>query len=350
MSCPHCGEASRFVEYRSRSFVSLLGQVRCARGYYHCRHCCHGHLPWDEALRVSAQHLTPAAEEVCSLAGIQESFGKAAERTLRKLAGIRVSESTVERTTEAAGERLGRLLEDGRVFGAAPAWDWNRDHTGTTCAYVSLDATGILMQGPQGSKVDGRMVYVGMVYNPQPRSADEDALAKPCDGARYLAGLYKLDDLGTQLRRQAAQVGMDNAEQWIALSDGGNGLEEFFDVYFPQAVKILDFQHAVGHLTQLAKLLRSVHGAEPLLSAWCHTLKHAGGGRLIVVLQRLDRKKMTQEARAEHDRVLTYFRNHVGRMNYPDGFVSKDKQWLHFAFDDNRHRAVHYSAKLPPLP
>lgn len=39
-----------------------------------------------------------------------------------------------------------------------------------------------------------------------------------------------------------------------------------------------------------------------------------------------------------------------GRMNYPDGFVSEDKQWLHFAFDDNRHRAVHYSAKLPPLP
>ena len=38
-----------------------------------------------------------------------------------------------------------------------------------------------------------------------------------------------------------------------------------------------------------------------------------------------------------------------GRMNYPDGFVSQDKQWLHFAFDDNRHRAVHYSAKLPPL-
>jgi hypothetical protein len=39
-----------------------------------------------------------------------------------------------------------------------------------------------------------------------------------------------------------------------------------------------------------------------------------------------------------------------GRMNYPDGFVSKDRKWLHFAFDDNRHRAVHYSAKLPPLP
>lgn len=38
-----------------------------------------------------------------------------------------------------------------------------------------------------------------------------------------------------------------------------------------------------------------------------------------------------------------------GNMNYPDGFVSEDKQWLHFAFDDNRHRAVHYSAKLPQV-
>ncbi len=37
-----------------------------------------------------------------------------------------------------------------------------------------------------------------------------------------------------------------------------------------------------------------------------------------------------------------------GRLNYPDGFVSADGQWLHFAFDDNRHRAVQYSAKLPP--
>ncbi len=37
-----------------------------------------------------------------------------------------------------------------------------------------------------------------------------------------------------------------------------------------------------------------------------------------------------------------------GRINYPDGFVSSDKQYLHFAYDDNRHRAVYFGAKLPP--
>ncbi len=36
-----------------------------------------------------------------------------------------------------------------------------------------------------------------------------------------------------------------------------------------------------------------------------------------------------------------------GRLNYPDGFVSQDGKFLHFAFDDNRHRAVYYGAKLP---
>jgi hypothetical protein len=36
-----------------------------------------------------------------------------------------------------------------------------------------------------------------------------------------------------------------------------------------------------------------------------------------------------------------------GRLNYPDGFVSKDLKYLHFAYDENRFRAIYYGAKLP---
>lgn len=36
-----------------------------------------------------------------------------------------------------------------------------------------------------------------------------------------------------------------------------------------------------------------------------------------------------------------------GKLNYPEGFVSADGKYLHFAIDDNRHRAVYYGAKLP---
>ncbi|MDF1755348.1 MAG: sialidase family protein [Verrucomicrobiales bacterium] len=37
-------------------------------------------------------------------------------------------------------------------------------------------------------------------------------------------------------------------------------------------------------------------------------------------------------------------------LNYPDGFVSQDRKYLHFAFDDARYRAVYYGAKLPAIP
>ncbi len=317
MNCLQCGESARFVEHREKDIVSLVGTVRLSRCYYHCGHCHSGHFPWDQILRLSPQRLTPGAQEVVSLAGIQESFGKAAGRTLRKLAGICLSESTVERTTETAGARLGQQLQSGQVFGEAEPWDWHQDRDGQTCAYLSLDATGIMMQGDDGAQADGRMVYVGMIYNPQPRQADEDALSKPCDGVRYLAGLYNLEDLGQQMRRQAGQLGMEGADVWIALTDGGNGLEEFADVYFPRAVKILDFHHVTVHLADFAKVFRPGPPAEPLLSAWCHILKHAGGAQLIKVIERLNRKKMSPPTQAEQDRLLNYLRNNVGRMDYP---------------------------------
>lgn len=38
-----------------------------------------------------------------------------------------------------------------------------------------------------------------------------------------------------------------------------------------------------------------------------------------------------------------------GRLNYPDGFVSRDRKYLHFAYDDNRYKAVYYGARLPKV-
>lgn len=319
MTCPHCKESARFVGYRPKTFVSLLDEIRLDRGYYHCDHCGHGHFPWDKLLRLSPQRLTPAAQEVVSLLSVQDSFCKVAERTLYKAAGLRLSESSIQRTTETAGETLGKALVAKQVFGPQRQWEWHRDANGKTCAYVGTDATGILMQGEGGSKAEGHMVNVGMVFNPQPRRDGEKALAMPCDGVRYLAG-HTLDELGLLLRRQAWHVGMDAAEQWIALTDGGQGLENFIDVNFPRAVKILDFQHPVGYLSNVAcALAAKKQEAEALLATWCHTLKHEGGEKMLAILEDLDASElMTEEARPVYEKARTYFRNHVKRMNYPE--------------------------------
>jgi hypothetical protein len=134
--------------------MSLFGKVQLQCSYYHCRHCHTGYRPWDEALRLGNRQVTAGAAEAITLAGLLTSFGRAARNTLVKLTGIRVSESTVQRVTEDAGEKLGQRLESKETFGPAQSWPWNQDKTGHTCAYTSLDFVSVPQQGPQGAKAE----------------------------------------------------------------------------------------------------------------------------------------------------------------------------------------------------
>lgn len=292
-----------------------MGAIRVIRCYYHCRGCGRGHVPWDAELGLGVATLTPAASEVTSIAGVQNSFAQSSEVTLKKLCGLRLSESTVERVTEAAGERVAMLLDE-KTFGEKKCWPWQRDARGKTCAYVSLDATSVRQQGQRGARADGRMAYVGMVYNS--RSEHDDRAVKP-HSVRYLAGFYELDKLGLALRRQAAQVGWDEAEQQIALSDGGNGLEEFFRKNFPLAERILDFWHACGHLTELGLALWPDDEAlrQERVTGWCHQLKHQGGTGMLATLEQLELSGCSSAACGAHADCVRYFQNHRHRMDYP---------------------------------
>ena len=109
--------------------------------------------------------------------------------------------------------------------------------------------------------------------------------------ARYLAGLYELDGLGQQLRRQAAQVGMEAADLWIGLTDGGSGLEDFVHKNFsrPDVVLILDFWHPAEDLGELARLLHPADEAAAQAQAqqWCQAMKHEGGAAVLEQLRSL---------------------------------------------------------------
>lgn len=282
--------------------------------------CGQGSCPWDAAVGLTARRLTPAVERLATLTGaVADSFEKGAE-LLAETAGVRLSESTVERTTEAAGERIAGSLAKG--IGKSSAWDWYRDASGQSVAYVAVDATGIRQQGPHGAKADGRMAYVGMIFNPLPDPERVfEGLPKPGTPmrARYVSGLYPLAEMGPLLRRQGAQVGMDGAKVWVALSDGGTGLEEFLWRNFPRLdAVILDFFHAAEHLGKLATALHPLDesAAKAQTASWSHLLREEGGDAMIAVLEAWEPPR-TQGGAAVREEVLTYFRNQRHRMDYP---------------------------------
>lgn len=306
-----------------------MGLVRYRRHYYHCRSCRHGAFPLDTLLGLQTHDRSPATEEVACLAGVQTSFAEAADKTLTRLTGLRLSESTILRATEAAGQAVQMLQAAGVTFGPAKSWDWHKDAEGKTVAYVSVDATGVGIQGPGGIKAEGRMVTVGMIYNPVPE--DRQRWAKP-EGlhpswqARYVAQEQSLAQLAIPLRRQGGQVGMDRAERWIALSDGGNGLEDFLRSNFGRVDEvILDFWHAAEYLGDLAKALHPAQdeAAEQWRQHWCHRLKHEGGALVLEALRSLPVRRPA--ARCCRDEVVRYFAGQVHRMDYPR-YVSKGWQ------------------------
>ena len=251
-----------------------------------------------------------------ALAGAMGSFAEAATKTLPELCGFRLGESTVERTTERVGAEVGERLAAGDTFGPATPWTWAEDSEGKTVGSVSADLTGVGMPGPNGARADGRMAAVGMVWNPGVAGQ-----------VRYVCGLTGgLAALGDPLRRQAAQVGMDAADRWVAISDGGAGIEDWLRTYFPRAeAVILDFWHAAQHLSEWAKALHpDAAEATRVAGAWCHKLKHEGGAAVLTALRAtaVGRRPTAREA---HRQLVGYVGNQVHRMDDP---LYRAKGWV----------------------
>lgn len=239
------------------------------------------------------------------------------------MAGLRLCESTVQRTTEDVGARLAALLGGGARFGPASCWDWHRDARGRRVAYVTVDATGTRQQGPGGAAAEGRMAYVAGVYNPPPLEELRPGGPVPALQARYVAGLYPLAEVGPLLRRQAAHVGMEAADVWVALTDGGAGLEDFAQRNFNRAdlVLILDFYHAASYLEKLAQALHPADESQAVAQAeqWCRLLKEEGGAVTLAVLRTwLWPARQAAALRAQREAVEAYFSHNLHRMEYPE--------------------------------
>jgi hypothetical protein len=319
VTCPHCGQAAEFHSHRRQTSVSLVGSVRYRRAYYLCRRCGRGLFPFDRQAGLTSRNLTPALERIATLAGaVADSFEKGAD-LLDEMGGLRLAESTVERTTEDAGQRLADAVAAGATFGPKVDWPWHKDYDGKKCAYVELDATGVRQQGERAGPAEGRMAYVGMVCNPSPEWPWPDEKPLPMQ-ARYLSGLYPLEQFAPLLRAPAGAVGMDRADRWIGLSDGGNGLEDRLRENFPRVeVIILDFFHPAEKLTGLTRLLhpQDEDQAEEQARQWRQLLKAEGGAVLAAVLREWDWPRRPGLGEAVDD-LIGYLQRHAHRMEYPE--------------------------------
>jgi hypothetical protein len=246
-----------------------------------------------------------------ALAGNQVPFRQAAELA-RQLGGLRLSASTTRRRTEEAGGRLRRRHQDEQPIRPARLrpWDFSlpqRDGQSFegTVAYLGIDAFAVPTRGKEEAAIDWRMLYVGLLYSP-----DKEHTA-------YLAD-FDREAVARQMRLYASVFGLGRAERLVAITDGGNGLQELLHRHFSAGVVcVLDFWHAAEHVHGYAKLR---YGAA---SSWAAravgVMREQGGAALLKLLQQEELPPGCGAEVSESLRKLCgYVSENVHRMKYPE--------------------------------
>ena len=309
MTCPYCEHAAKFHSYQQRRVLTVHGPVQVQRAYYYCGRCKQSFIPYDDVLGL-VDEISPGLMPLVCLAGTLLPFADAAGDVLKRFAGVRVSASTVLRCTEAAGERLRAQQKEGKMVQptqAEPHWTAPRE-AGQPTAYVGLDAFSVPMQGPGAGKAEHRMLYTALLYTPQK------------EHSRYLVH-FELDALAEQVRAQARAVGVAQVSDLIAITDGGNGLEEALQRHLADHLTtILDWYHAAEQLCDFAKVYYARD--EEARSRWQDEAKgilyEEGGAALLAFLQALPVPPRTPAAvREEWRKLIGYFENNRHRTDYP---------------------------------
>ncbi len=309
MTCPYCQYAAKFHSYQQRRLLTVHGEVWVQRAYYYCGRCRQSFLPYDEVLGL-VDEISPGLMPLACLAGTLLPFTDAAHDLLQRFCGVRLSASTVLRCTQGAGERLRAQQKEGRMVQptqAEPKWKATRD-AGQPAAYVGLDAFSVPMQGPGAGKAEHRMLYTALLYTPGK------------EHSRYLVD-FELDRLAEQVRSQARALGLSQVSELIAVTDGGNGLEEALQRHLADHLTtILDWYHAAEHLCAFANVWHARD--DEARRQWAQQAKgilyEQGGEALLTHLHALVLPPGTAAEVGEALRKLIgYFENNRHRTDYP---------------------------------
>lgn len=295
------------------SVQGMFGSFLLLRCYYYHPGKKRGHFPADAALGLEGAYTPALARLICLEGSDESSFIQACEH-LREVGGIAVSERQIQRVVNRVGQ---------------DAIDWQRRESAPGASeaeiiYLSADATGVPMrrkevEARKGKSPDGtaktRMATLGCVFT----QTIQDAEGRPLrdnDSTTYLSGFQSPSDFGIALRREAIRRGLTPGKQSVLLIDGASGLEKLGLDYFPDAVQIVDFYHAMEHLQTLIETLwgkQDAHANTRRRRHWKRLLANDGVERIISQARKLGARCPNL---AQVEAALGYFLHNIQRMQY----------------------------------
>jgi len=292
---------------------------------------CPVRLAWGLAAN---QTMSPALEErICFTATMTPSFEKAAAVAAKW--GSPVDDATIHHHVAQAGaraevqaeERVERALEvQTRVEVVAQAKA--EAPRGEFSLVLMLDGWMIRERGEQwglkppeikAERVAWREMKSAIVFRLDQRAQTQSGRPMILEKF-YVAQRGDPEDLGRRLYAEALRRGLNQAAKVYVVADGGVWIWNLVDDRFPEAIGVLDFYHASGHLWAVAHALFGEDGpeartwVEPLL----HQLAHGGEAGVLRTLEDLLHlcRQSDEERQKVIEREAAYFQSHREHVHY----------------------------------
>lgn len=252
-----CGGQARWAGKRSKKIVTLLGEVRLERAYYHCGRCGKGFAPLDCELDVEATQYSPGVRRMAATVGSETSFDRG-RALLDELAGVRVTAKAVEREAEAIGADLA-AREQAEIRRAVQLELLETSGPEIPILYVEMDGAGVPAaaaaragrKGKDGAEARTREVKLGCVFT----QSATDKRGRPLRdeaSTSYTGAIEDAAAFGRRIWSEAWRRGWGRARKKVVLGDGAAWIWNLTHEYFPGAIEIVDLYHAREHLWELA--------------------------------------------------------------------------------------------------
>jgi hypothetical protein len=204
--------------------------------------------PWDEWAGVGKGHLTGYARRLVALAGSSWSFDVASAR-LKEFCGLSISDQTIRRETDAAGQEAVQWQE------ASPrAIEPFQKAEGEGEFYT--DGTCI------NTREGWREIRAGAFAKRRPGPAADLAQWRkrelPAPTSRIaFCGLQDCDTFGARWKPMAERLGYHEGLDLSVLGDGAKWIWNQVGVHWPRSECVIDVFHVSEHLHDCG---RSLHG------------------------------------------------------------------------------------------
>jgi hypothetical protein len=200
-------------------------------------------FPLDEQLGLRPKvGFTPKVEEGMARLGTWMPF-RAAQRELAFFLGVEVAEATVRQITELAGAaRMQMQAAEGETL----LRERPDSPGGPAVQLLSLD--GALIQLVTGEWKEVKTLALGVVGKAKKKPEEEEQVRTTA--LSYFSRMSEAESFQQEALGELYRRGVEKAETVCAVSDGADWIQKWVDYHRKDAVRILDFAHAMEYVSK----------------------------------------------------------------------------------------------------